>query len=81
MTTGRSLHLLKSVPKVLTRTCCLSTSYISVKVRTYRNSVKRMLGGCYNTPLLHIQGRIRTRIHARLSLAPVLLGNKPFEAS
>ena len=35
MPEGRSLQLLKSVPKILIQTCCLSTSYTLVRISTY----------------------------------------------
>ena len=41
---GQRLYLLKLVPRILIQTCCLSLCYILVRVSTYRNNVKRMLG-------------------------------------
>ena len=54
---GWGLYLLKLVPKILIQTCCSSTSYILVRVSTYRNNVKTVVGWitnshCYNFPLL-----------------------------
>ena len=40
---GQSLYLLKLVSNIVTHTCCLSTSYILIRVRTYRNNAKRTL--------------------------------------
>ena len=41
---GWSLYLLKLVPGILSQTCCSSTSYILVRVSTYRHHVKGMVG-------------------------------------
>ena len=42
---GWSLYLLKLVPRsLIIQTCCLSTSYILVRVSSYRSNVKRMVG-------------------------------------
>ena len=41
---GWSLYLLKLVPRILIWTPCLSASYILVRVSTYRNNAKRMVG-------------------------------------
>ena len=38
------LYLLKLVSKILIQTCCLSESSVSVRVSTYRNSVRRTVG-------------------------------------
>ena len=38
------LYLLKLVPRILIQTCCSLTSYTLVRVSTYRNNVKRMVG-------------------------------------
>ena len=63
MPEGRSLYLLKLVPRILTQTCCSSTSYILVS--TYRNNVKRMVEWVtiphYNFPLLQFQRVVRLR--------------------
>ena len=40
----QSLYLLKLLLRILTQTCCSSTSYVSVRVSTCRNTVKRILG-------------------------------------
>ena len=45
MLEGQGLYLLKLVPKILMQTCCLSISYMSVRVCTYRNNVKGLVGG------------------------------------
>ena len=57
MPEGWGLYFLKLVPKILVQTCCSYISHILVRVSTYRNSVKRMVGWvtishCYNFPLL-----------------------------
>ena len=44
MPEGCRLYLLKSVPRILTQTCCLSMSYMLVRVSTGRSNVKRMMG-------------------------------------
>ena len=49
MTECQCLYLLKLVPRILTQTCCLSTSYILVRVSIYRNNVERMAGWVTNT--------------------------------
>ena len=54
---GQTQCLLKLVPRILTRTCCFSTSYLLVRVHAYRNKVKRMAvrirtPHCYKFPLL-----------------------------
>ena len=41
---GCSLYLLKLVPRILKQSRCSSTSYIFIRVSTYRNNVKRMMG-------------------------------------
>ena len=41
---GRGLYLLKLVPRILVQARCSSTSCILVRVSTYRNNVKRMMG-------------------------------------
>ena len=46
-----SLYLLKLVPRIFIQAFCLSTSYILVRVSTYRNNIKRMLGEL-QSPLL-----------------------------
>ena len=50
------LYLLKLFPRILIHTCYSSTSYILVRLSTYRNNVKRMVGWVtiprYNFPLL-----------------------------
>ena len=43
MPEGQSLCLLKLVPRIPVQTCCLSTSYILVRVSTYRNNIIRMV--------------------------------------
>ena len=75
MTEGRSLYLLKPVPRILPQTCCLSTSYMLVGVSAYRKGGQKNGGVGYNAPLLHTQGSTQTHVYARLSLAPVLLAN------
>ena len=57
MPEGWSQYLVKLFPEILTQTCSLSISYTLVKVSTYRNKVKRMVGWdslphCYIFPLL-----------------------------
>lgn len=54
MIEGLSLHLLKLVLKIIIDTFCLSKSYILLRVRIYRNNVKKMVGRvtifhCYMT--------------------------------
>ena len=44
MPKGQSLYLLKLDTRILTRTCCSSTSYVLVRVSTYRHYVKRIVG-------------------------------------
>ena len=39
-----SPYLLKLVPSILTQICCSSTSYMLVRVSTYRNNVRSMVG-------------------------------------
>ena len=45
MPEGWSLYLLKLLPRILVQTCCSSTSHILAWVPSYRNIVKRMVGG------------------------------------
>ena len=57
MPEGWSLYLLKLVPRILVQTCYSSTSYILVRVSTYRHNVKTIVGWVtvphrYNFPLL-----------------------------
>ena len=58
MPKGRSLYLLKLVPRILIQTCCSSISHILARVSTYRNTVKRMVGWVtishYNFTLLQV---------------------------
>ena len=35
---------MKLVPRIITQTCCLSTSYTLVRVSIYRNNAKRKVG-------------------------------------
>ena len=56
MPEGQSLCLLKLAPRILIQIFCLFTSYILVRVNTYGNNVKRMVGwvpipDCYNSLL------------------------------
>ena len=44
MPEGQGLYLFKLVPRILIQTCCSFVSYILVRVRTYRNNVKGMVG-------------------------------------
>ena len=58
MPEGRGLYLLKLVSRVLIQTWCLPITYILVRVCTYRNNVKRIMGWVtishsYHYPLLH----------------------------
>ena len=58
MPEGRRMYLLKLVPRILIQPCCSSTSYVLVRVSTYRNNGKRIVGWvtishCYNFPSLH----------------------------
>ena len=41
MPEGQGLYLLKLVPRILIHTGCSSSSYILVRISTYRNSVER----------------------------------------
>ena len=56
---GWSLYLLKLIPRIIVQTCCSSISYIVVRVSTYRNNGKRMMGWVtishrHNFPLLYL---------------------------
>ena len=42
---GQSLYFFKLVPSILIQTHCSSTSYILVRVRTYRTMSKEWWGG------------------------------------
>lgn len=44
MSEDRSLYLLQLVPRILTQTCCSSTSYKLVRVGTSSNTVRGMVG-------------------------------------
>ena len=56
---GQGLNLSKLVPWILIQTCCASTSYTLVRVHTYGNNVKRMVGwvtiSCYSFPPLQTE--------------------------
>ena len=58
MPEGQSVSYEQLVPRILTQTCCSSTSCILVRISTYRNDVRRMVGWVlishhYNFPRLH----------------------------
>ena len=50
MPAGRSLYLLKLVPRILTQTCCVSISCIFVSVSTHRNKCQEIGGVGYSSP-------------------------------
>ena len=54
---------LSCLTRILTQTCCSSTSYILVRVRTYRNNVKRKVEWVTisHRSLLHPDSRVSVR--------------------
>ena len=55
---------LKLVPRILTQTCCSSTSYILIRVSTYRTNVKGMVGWV-TIPHRYNRTQILTQTEAR----------------